>query len=111
MTEVRGSEWSGLVTGEAADGRSDAPRDMAIEMAMPVTSIATETAGNDTLEPMGSTEKTKRRWRSEVPATAWALEDWRSHMEQVAQQKARKLPQLHQTITKMANMVETHTAL
>jgi len=45
MTEVRGSERSGLDTGGAADGRSEAPTDMAMEMATAVTSIAAETAG------------------------------------------------------------------
>jgi len=56
MTEVRGSERSGLDTGGAADGRSDAPMDMAMEMVTAVTSIAAETAGEDTLEPMERNE-------------------------------------------------------
>jgi len=73
MTEVRGRERSGLDTGGAADGRSDAPMDMAMEMATAVISIAAVTAGEDTLEPMERNENGKRRWRSEVPAAAWAL--------------------------------------
>ena len=110
MTEVRVSKTRGLDTGEAADGRSDAPMDMAMEMAKAVTSIAAGTAGEATLEPKERNENGKRR-RSEVPATAWALRDWRSRMERVAQQQARELAQLHWTIAKMANMLETHTAL
>jgi hypothetical protein len=45
MTEVRGSERSGLDMGGAADGRSNAPMEMAMEMATAVTSIAAETPG------------------------------------------------------------------
>jgi len=111
MTEVRGSERSGLYTVGAADGRSDAPMDMAMEMATAVTSIAPETAGEDTVEPTERNENRKRRRKSEVPAAALALGDWRSRMERAAQQQARKLGQLHHTVAKMANMLETHTAV
>jgi len=111
MTKVRGSERSGLDKGEVADWRSNRPMNMAIEMAMAVTSIAAETSGEDTLEPMDRNENGKRRWRSQVPATAWALGDWRSWMERVAQHQARELTQLHQTVAEMANMQVTHTAL
>jgi len=110
MTEVRVSERRGLDTVEGADGRSDVPMDMAMEMAMPVTSIAAGTAGEATFEAMERNENGKWK-RSEVPATAWALRDWRSRMERAAQQQARELAQLHRIIAKMANMLETHTAL
>jgi len=111
MTEVRGRERSCLDAGEAADRRSDAPMYMAMEMATVVTSITAGTAGEDTLEPLERNANGKRRRRYEVPATAWALGDWRSRMERAAQQQARELAQLHQTIAKMANMLEMHTAL
>ena len=75
MTEVRARERTSLDTGKAADGRSDAPMDMTMEMATVVTSIAAGTAGEDTLEPMERNENGKRRRRSEVPASAWALGD------------------------------------
>jgi len=75
-----------------------------------VTSLAVGTAGEAALEPMERNEDGKRR-RSEVPANAWALGDWRSRMERAAQQQARELAQLHRTIATMANMLETHTAL
>jgi hypothetical protein len=52
VTEVRGSKRSSLDMGGAADRRCDTPMDMAMEMATAVTSIAAETAGEDTLEPM-----------------------------------------------------------
>jgi outer membrane biosynthesis protein TonB len=110
MTEVRVSERRGMDTGEAADGRSDVPMDMAMEMATAVTSIAAGTAGEAALEPMERKENGKRS-RSEVPATAWPIGDLRSCMERVAQPQARELAQLHRTITKMANMLEMHTAL
>jgi len=111
MTEVRESERSGLDTGEEADGRSDAPMGMAMEMATVVTSISADNTGEDTPEPMERNENGKRRRRSEVMATATALRDWRSHMERVAQHQGRELAQLHRTIAKMANMLEAQTAL
>jgi hypothetical protein len=110
MTEVRVSKRSGLDTGEAADGRSDAPMDMATETATAVTSIAAGTSGEATLEPMERNENGKRR-RNEIPATAWALGDWRSLMERAAQHPARELAQLHRTIAKIRNMLETDIAL
>ena len=84
--------------------------DMVMLMAAVVTSSAVGTAGEATLERMARNENGKRR-RSEVPATAWALGDWRSRMECTTQQQACKLAQLHRAIAKLANMVETHTAL
>jgi hypothetical protein len=91
MTDVRGSERSGLETGEAADGRSDTPMDMAMEMATAVTYFATETAGEDTLQPMERNGNRKRRRSSEVPATASAFGDRRSCMARTAHQQAREL--------------------
>jgi len=85
--------------------------DIAMEMATAVTPIAAETAGEDALEPTERNENGKRRRRSEVPEAAWALGDWRTCMERAAQQQARKLAQLHRTVAKMANMLETNTAL
>jgi len=110
MTKVRVSERRGLDTGEAVDGRSDTPMDMAMEVATAVTSSAAGTAGETTLESMERNENGKRR-RRDVLATALALGDWRSRMECAAPQQARELAQLHRTIAKMANMLETHTAL
>jgi hypothetical protein len=80
VIEVRVSESCGLDTGEAADGRSEVSMDLAMEMATAVTSIAAETAGEATLEPMEKNENGMRR-QSEVTATVWALGDWRSRME------------------------------
>jgi hypothetical protein len=111
MSELRGSERSGPDMGGAADRRSDAPMNIVMEMATAVTPISAETAGEDTLEVMERNVNGKRRRRSEVPAAAWALGDWRSRMERAAQQQACELAQLHRTVAKMANMLETHTAL
>jgi hypothetical protein len=105
MTEVRGSERSSLDTGGTGDGWSDAPMDMAMEMATAVTSIATETVGEDRLDLMERNENGQRRSRSEVPAAPWNLGDWRSRMERAAQLEARELAQLHQSVAKMANML------
>jgi hypothetical protein len=94
MTEGRVSERSGLDTGEAADGRSDSPMDMAMEMAKAVTSIVEVTVGEATFQRMEKNENGKRR-RSQVPATAWALGHWRSRLEREGQQQAHELAQLH----------------
>jgi hypothetical protein len=45
MTEFRVSGGSDLHPGEAGNGRSDAPVDVAMEMATVATAIAMETAG------------------------------------------------------------------
>jgi hypothetical protein len=95
MTEVTTSNTNGLERGGTADRRSDAPLDLAIEMQTAVTAIATETAGQDTLEPMERNENGMPRRRSEVPLPTWALRDWRSRMERLAQRQACELPQLH----------------
>jgi len=52
MTEFRASGRSNLDAGEAENGRSDAPMDVAIEMATSATSIAAETAGATIFVPM-----------------------------------------------------------
>jgi len=85
MTIVRGSERSGLDTGEAADAGSDTPMDMVMEMATAVISITVETVGEDTPEPMERNENRKWRRRSEVPATSRALVDWSSRIPSTAQ--------------------------
>jgi len=92
MTEVRGSERSDLHTGEAGKGRSDAPMDVAMEIATTATSIAAETAGATIFEPMERNENRKCRRRSDALATAG---DWRSRMERATQQQAREIAQLH----------------
>ena len=105
------SERSDLVMGEAGDGSSDAPMDMAMRMATAVTPIAAETAGASTVEPRERNKKGTRRTRSDAPATAFAPEDWRSCIEPAAQPQARELAQLHRTIAKLAHMLETQNAL
>jgi hypothetical protein len=57
MTKVTASERSAPDTGETADGMSDAPKDIAMEMAMEVTSIAAETAVASLFELMAKNEK------------------------------------------------------
>jgi hypothetical protein len=52
MTESRVSGRSDQDAGEAENGRSDAPMDVAMEMAMAATSIPAETAGATIFEPM-----------------------------------------------------------
>jgi hypothetical protein len=107
MTEFRGSERSDLDAGEAGDGRSDAPMDMAMEMATAATSIAAETAGVTIFEPMERNENGKRRRRSEAPATP---SDWRSRMERTMRQQAQELTQLHRTIGHLTNLVQAQAA-
>jgi hypothetical protein len=92
MTEFRVSGRSDLDAGEAENGRSDAPMDVAMEMATAATSIAAETAGATIFEPMERNENGKRRSRSKAPA---APSDWRSRMERTIRQQAQELTQLH----------------
>jgi len=75
MTEARVSGRSDLDKGEAGDGRSDAPMDVAMEMATAATPVAAETAGTTIVEPMERNENGKRRRRSEAVVTAVAPSD------------------------------------
>jgi len=111
MTKVRGRETSDLDTGEAGEGRSDGPMDVAIEMTTTVTPIAAEPTGATLFDPMERNENGKRRRRREAPAKAFAPGDWRSRIELAAQQQAGEIAQLHRTISKMPNMVDAQTPL
>jgi len=86
MTEFRVSGKSDLSTGEAENGRSAAPMDVAMEMVTAATSIAAETAGATIFEQMERNKNGKQRWRSEAPAAA---SDWRSRMERTIRQQAQ----------------------
>ena len=83
---------TGVMTEFKVSGRSDAPMDMAMEMAMAVTYIAVETAGATIFELMERNENGKWTRRSEAPV---APSDWRSHMERTIRQQAQELTQLH----------------
>ena len=96
-------------TDGAGDGTRDAPT--AMEMGTAVTPTAADTASTATLEPTERNKNGERRRRSEALPSAVGRGDWRSCMERTAQQQARELAQLHRTIAKMANMLETQTAL
>jgi len=78
ITEFRVSWRSDQGPGEACNGRSNGPRDMAMEMATEETSIGAETAGTTIFEPMERNEHRKRRRWGEAPA---APSDWSSCME------------------------------
>jgi hypothetical protein len=80
-----------------ADGKSNAPIDLVMEIAMAVTSNAAGTVGKDTLWPMKRKETGTRRRMSEVPKTTSALRDWWRYTERVAQQQASEPAQLHRT--------------
>jgi hypothetical protein len=110
MTEARASGRSDLDTGEAGDGRSDAPMDVAMEMAMAATPVAAETAGAITVEPMERNKNGKRRRRSEALASAVATSDWRSCMERTKRQQAQELTQLHRTVGHLTNLLEVQAA-
>ena len=78
ITECRVSRRSDLDGGEGGNGRSGAPMDVAMEIAMAATAIAAETAGATISERMERNENGKQRRRSEAPV---APSDWRSCME------------------------------
>jgi len=77
MTKFRVSGRSDLDAGEAGNGRSDTPMDVAMEMATAEKSNTVETAGGTICEPTERNQNGKRRMRSEAPA---APSDWRSCM-------------------------------
>jgi len=110
MTEARVSGRSDLDTGEAGDGRSNAPMDVAMEMATAATPVAAETAGTTIVEPMERNENGKRRRRSEAVATAVDPSDWRSRMERTMRQQAQELTQLHRTVGHLTNLLEAQAA-
>jgi hypothetical protein len=107
MTEFRVSVRSDLDAGEAGNGRSDAPMDVAMEMATAATTIAAETAGAIIFDPMERNENGKRRRMSEAPA---ASSDWRSRMVRTIRQQAQELMQLPRTVGHLANLVEARAA-
>jgi hypothetical protein len=102
MTEYRRSERSDLEEHEAGDGRSEAPMDMAMEMATAATS-----AGVTIFGPMERNNNGQRRRRSEAPV---APSDWRSPMEQTIPQQAQEQTQLPRTVGHLANLLEAQAA-
>jgi len=92
MTELRVNGRSHLDSGEVGNGMSNAPRDVAMEMATAATAIGTETEDTTIFEPMERNEHGKRRRRSEAPE---APSDWTSRMESTIRQQAKELTQLH----------------
>jgi len=110
MTEARVSGRSNLDTGEGGDGRSDAPMDVAMEMAMAVTPVAVETAGATIVERMERNKNGMQRRMSEALATAVAPSDWRCRMERRMRQQAQELTQLHRTVGHLTNLLDTQAA-
>jgi hypothetical protein len=111
MTEARVSGRTDLDKGEAGEGTSDMPMDVAMEMmAMMATPVAAETVGASIGELMGTNKNGKRRRRSKASATALATSDWRSHMERTMRQHAQEVTQLHQNVGHQTNLVEAPAA-
>jgi len=78
MTKARGCEKSDLDTGEAADRRSIAPVDVAMEMTTVATLTTPQTEGATMFKPVERNDNWPRRRRNEVPATP---SNWRSRMK------------------------------
>jgi hypothetical protein len=85
MTGFRGSKRSDLDAGDGGGGRSEAPLDMAIEMATAATSMAAETVGLTISELIMSNKNGKRKRKSAAPE---APSDWRSRLQKTIQQQA-----------------------
>ena len=98
---------SGLYAGDAGDGRSDPPIDVAMEMLPATTSMAAETAGATIFESMGRNEKGIQARTTEAAA---APSDWRSHTDRTISQQAEELTQLHQTVGHLANLADPQAA-
>jgi hypothetical protein len=107
MTEFRVSGRSDLDAGEAGKGRSDAPMDVAMEMATAATPIALEDAGSPIFESLDRNTNGIRRRRTEAPV---APSHWRSRMERTIRQQAQELMQPHGTVGHLANLVEARAA-
>jgi len=101
------SRRSDLDAGEAGDGRSHAPMEVAMEMAMAATSIAAETAGATIFELLEGNENGQWRSRSEAAA---APSDRRSRMEKTIGQQPQELTQLHRTVGHQANLWKVRAA-
>jgi hypothetical protein len=110
MTEVRVSERSDMDPEGVGDGSSDAPMDVAMEMATELPPITAETTGATIFEPMERNENGKRRSRSETTATTFAPSDWKSRMERTIRQQTQELMQLRQTVGHLANLMEARAA-
>jgi hypothetical protein len=107
MTEIRVSGRSDLGMEEAGNGRTDAPINVAMEMATVATPIAEETVGTTIFQLMYRNVNGKRRRRSEAPA---AHSDWRSRIERTIRQQSQELMQLLRTVAHLANLVEARAA-
>jgi len=101
--EFRVSGRSDLDARDAANGRSDVPIDVAMEMATTKTSIAAETAGATIFDPLERNHHGKQRTWSEDPAVP---SDWRSRMARTIRQHAQEATQLHRTVGHLVNLVE-----
>jgi len=110
ITEARVSGSSVLATGEAGDGRRDAPMDVAMEMVTVATPIAAETMGATIIDLVDRYENRKRRRRSEDLATALAPCQWSSRMERMMRQQEQERIQLHRTVGHLTNMLESQAA-
>jgi hypothetical protein len=110
MTEARARSRSDLDMGAVGDRWSDAPMDLAMEMATAATPIAAETVRTITVELMERNENTMRRSRSKVLATAVAPSDWKSRKERTMRQEAKELTKLHRTVGHRTNLLEAQTA-
>jgi hypothetical protein len=112
MTGAGESGRGDLDTGEAPDGRSDVPVDVAMELVMltAATPIAAETPGATTVEPMERNENGKWSSRSAALATVLAPSDWRSHMASTMRQQAQKPTRRHRTIGHQTNLLEAIAA-
>jgi len=110
MTEARETGRSDLDIGDAGDGRSNAPLDLAMEMATAETPVNAETVRATIVEPMERNENRQRRRRSTVLATAVAPGNRRSRMERKMHQQAQELPQLHRTVGHLRNLLEPQGA-
>jgi len=100
------NERSEQDTGEAGDGRSDAPMDLAMEMATAGTPPATVTAARTTFELMVRNENGKRGMKSDAPDPC----DWRSSIARTMQQQVQESTQLHRTVGHVTNLLKAQVA-
>jgi hypothetical protein len=85
ITEFAEREGSDLDVGDAGDGKSEEPMDMAKERAIAAPTIAAETPGVTILETKEGKENGTRRRRCEALATP---RNWWSRMERTIRLQA-----------------------
>jgi hypothetical protein len=107
-TQEGGSPIGGTI------GKSPIERDMNMAEAGEASGMTGDVSGETTrvtftaANEQWDRNKNGKRLRSDILESSSAPGDWRSRMERTMRQQACEVAQLHQTVVKMARMLEAH---